>query len=259
MPFDTVKVRKQLDPLQLKYRSPVQTVSRVLQEEGLIALYNGLPSAILRAGTIYAVRLGTFEGTMERVARVMGRKSTDTMDVKLISAFPVTFASMVFGNPFDVVKVRYQKQPLSMWSCDPRLYTNIVFNEGVLGGLYAGFIPNLFRNLCVGSAELVAYYQSKQFLVQWRQKDDTVTHILASCFAGLSAAVLGSPMDVVGTRVMQTEVVRSGVSWPMYAVQMARKEGIQSFYKGFVPNWIRLSSFNMVLWLSFEQIKSFQQ
>lgn len=255
MPFDTVKVRKQLDPLQLKYTSLRHTATRLLQEEGALSLYNGLPSAILRAGTVYSVRLGSFEFTLNALSQKLGL-NTDSVILKFVTAIPVTFLSMVVGNPFDVVKVRYQKQPSNIWSCDPRLYRSIITSEGVLGGLYAGFVPNLVRNLCVGSAEIVAYYQSKDMLIKSGRPDDTVTHVLASSFAGFTAAVLGSPMDVVGTRVMQKDVVASGVWWPRYALNMAREEGLQAFYKGFFPNWVRLSSFNLVLWLSFEHIKS---
>ena len=40
-----------------------------------------------------------------------------------------------------------------------------------------------------------------------------------------------------------------------FCVDMARNEGIASFYKGFIPNFARIGSFNIVLWLTYEKIR----
>ncbi len=39
-------------------------------------------------------------------------------------------------------------------------------------------------------------------------------------------------------------------------MNMLRQEGISAFYKGFVPNFARIGSFNIVLWLGYEQIRA---
>mmetsp|Transcript_999 Transcript_999/g.3269 ORF Transcript_999/g.3269 Transcript_999/m.3269 type:complete len:288 (-) Transcript_999:475-1338(-) len=259
IPIDTVKVRKQLDPMEVKYGGMMHTVRTVMRSEGLLAFYNGLPAGIMRAGCIYAVRLGSFESCLKGLSQRLHVDST-SVGVKILAAVPVTFASMVVGNPFDVLKVRFQRAPTQEWSLDPRVVNSIIRTEGFIGGLYSGFMPNLTRNLIIGSAELVAYFQGKQYLIETRgwRPDDTFTHVMASAFAGLTAAVLGSPMDVVGTRVMQSEAVAEGISWPLYAARMLRTEGVQAFYRGFFPNWARLTSFNLVLWLTFEQIKKME-
>ena len=36
---------------------------------------------------------------------------------------------------------------------------------------------------------------------------------------------------------------------------MAQREGLASFYKGFWPNFLRVGSFNVVMWLSYEWFK----
>ena len=61
-------------------------------------------------------------------------------------------------------------------------------------------------------------------------------------------------MDVVKGRVM-------GASAGVYkgfvdcAVQTASKEGVGAFYKGFLPNFGRLGSWNVVMFLTLEQVK----
>lgn len=253
--LDTAKVKMQLDPLKLKYTDPVSTIRLLVQEEGFAALFAGLPAGIVRAGTIYAIRLGIYEPALQRVSSFIGRDSSK-LDVKIITAMPVTLVSMAAANPFDVLKVRYQKRPHQPhYSIDPRMIRGIIQAEGFWASMYAGFVPNLLRNMTVGSAELVGYFQCKQVLSDAGLKEGLPMHLVSSLFAGACAVAFGSPMDVVATRVMQPDVVKSGVSSFHYTLDMLRREGVQSFYKGVLPNWLRLSGFNVALWLSFEQIK----
>jgi len=39
------------------------------------------------------------------------------------------------------------------------------------------------------------------------------------------------------------------------AVQAFRKEGATAFYKGFWPSFTRLVSWNIVMWITYEQMK----
>lgn len=45
-------------------------------------------------------------------------------------------------------------------------------------------------------------------------------------------------------------------SLPSFCMRMLREEGVSAFYKGFIPNFARIGSFNIVLWLSYEQIRA---
>jgi len=103
----SVVVRKQLDPLQLRYKGSMHTIKTIFAQEGPLAFYNGLAAGCLRAGSIYACRLGTYESALSWVAAVTGCKNTDSISVKLITAMPVTVLSMVVGNPWDVLKVSF--------------------------------------------------------------------------------------------------------------------------------------------------------
>ena len=38
-------------------------------------------------------------------------------------------------------------------------------------------------------------------------------------------------------------------------MDMLRQEGPASFYKGFLMNWVRLTAFNVCLWISYERCK----
>jgi len=259
IPLDTAKVKMQLDPMKAKYTHPVRTIQLVVKEQGPTALFAGLPAGIMRAGTIYATRLGVYENALHAVSQYLARDQSK-LDVKIMTAMPVTVLSMMLANPWDVLKVRYQRVPNQPeFSVSPRMIRGIIRSEGFWAGLYAGFAPNLVRNMVVGSAELVGYFHSKQMLMQHAGlAEGFPLHLASSLMAAASAALLGSPMDVVATRVMQPDVVRSGVSSFAYTMNMLKQEGPLSFYKGFLPNWLRLASFNVVLWITFEQFKKWR-
>ena len=173
--------------------------------------------------------------TKTKAASALGM-GEDEFLVRLLSAVPATMLSVVAGNPWDVLKVRYQrgkavKGTNGLASGDPRTVLALVRREGVFRGLYAGFWPNVFRNSIVGSSEMLAYSQFKRLLVTKAEFDehDATTHLTSALGAGLTAAVLGSPMDVLGTRMMQPEAVESGKGFVRYGMDMLQKEGPASF------------------------------
>ena len=245
--------------------SPVQSVMHIYKNEGLAVLWGGLPAGILRAGLMYSVRLTAYDPMLDRVAKARAgpdpaeqeRAKTSVM-TKLITAIPCTALSVCAANPADVLKVRFQKNPnlYTSSSVSPKTILDIVRREGIIGGLYSGFLPNVGRNCAVGGAELVGYYQSKQVLTSTFGLDDSApAHILASFGAAFSALAIGSPFDVLGTRLMQAEAVAEGKGLLQFTGDMLRSEGIRGFYKGASMNLARLWGFNLVLWVGYEQIQ----
>lgn len=61
-------------------------------------------------------------------------------------------------------------------------------------------------------------------------------------------------MDIVSTRIMIYKERGDNVGMMTLLSTMLREEGVTSFYKGFIPNFVRIGSFNVVLWMSLEQL-----
>jgi solute carrier family 25 (mitochondrial uncoupling protein), member 8/9 len=124
------------------------------------------------------------------------------------------------------------------------------------GGLYSGYVPNLIRNSIISSSELVSYDTSKRQYAHMGVPDGPGLHMMAGLTAGLVATVLGNPMDVVSTRIMVRKSMGHTAGMVQTCKDMVAGEGILSFYQGFVPNFARIGAFNVVLWMSLEQISS---
>lgn len=74
-----------------------------------------------------------------------------------------------------------------------------------------GAIPNVQRAALVNMGDLAAYDYSKQFLIrEFGMADNALVHAAAAFTAGFVAAVMGTPADVLKTRLMNQPVGPDG-------------------------------------------------
>uniref|UniRef100_A0A8D8WL56 Mitochondrial uncoupling protein 4 n=1 Tax=Cacopsylla melanoneura TaxID=428564 RepID=A0A8D8WL56_9HEMI len=171
------------------------------------------------------------------------------------------------SSPADLVKVQIQMEgKRELLGKAPRVrspwdaFRKIVAAGGVRG-LWKGSIPNMQRAALVNLGDLTTYDTAKHFLMTHTSLGDShLTHIMASGMAGLVAATMGTPADVVKTRIMNQPtdkhgrglLYKSSVDCLLLTV---RHEGFLALYKGFLPVWIRMAPWSLTFWLSFEQIR----
>ncbi|TNN88630.1 Mitochondrial uncoupling protein 2 [Liparis tanakae] len=123
----------------------------------------------------------------------------------------------------------------------------------------AGIVTRLMAG-CTTGAMAVAFAQPTdvvkvRFQAQVRLANDNLPcHFTAAFSAGFCTTIVASPVDVVKTRYMNSPdgKYKSSISC---ALTMLRKEGPTSFYKGFMPSFLRLGSWNIVMFVTYEQIK----
>jgi len=182
--------------------------------------------------------------------------------VKIAAGLTTSAIGITVASPTDVVKVRLQAEGrlpegvARRYSGAIDAYKKIVAQEGALG-LWTGYGPNLARNCVVNATELVAYDQAKQTFLKWGAKDTPLLHVACGLTAGLAATLLGSPVDVVKTRVMAaakdgTAAYKGPIECASY---LFRTQGLTAFYAGFIPNFARIGSWNVVTWMTLEQLK----
>ena len=84
-------------------------------------------------------------------------------------------------------------------------------------------------------------------------KDDVPCHLLSSAIAGFTATIIGSPLDVLKTRIMNAKPGQySGV---MDCVVKTFKEGPLTFYHGLQANANRIVSWNVIMFVSLGLIR----
>lgn len=80
------------------------------------------------------------------------------------------------------------------------------------------------------------------------------THLLCAAASGFNAVIVGSPVDVIKTRMMNKAVGQPDGLFGIIAWTM-RNEGPGAFYKGFQANFARLACWNAAMFVTLEQIK----
>ncbi|XP_041864375.1 mitochondrial uncoupling protein 2-like [Melanotaenia boesemani] len=263
-PLDTAKVRLQIQgeaqkvewSNAVKYRGVFGTITTMVRTEGARSLYNGLVAGLQRQMSFASVRIGLYDSMKQFYTR--GTESAGIV-VRLMAGCTTGAMAVAFAQPTDVVKVRFQAQ-IRLADGEKRYngtldaYKTIARDEGVRG-LWKGCLPNITRNAIVNCAELVTYDIIKELILKYDLMTDNLPcHFTAAFGAGFCTTVVASPVDVVKTRFMNsgTGQYSSAVNC---ALTMLRNEGPTAFYKGFMPSFLRLGSWNIVMFVTYEQIK----
>lgn len=264
IPLDTAKVRLQLQKKAIagdlagpKYRGLLGTAATIAKEEGAAALWKGIVPGLHRQCIYGGLRIGLYEPVK---SFYVGENHVGDVPLskKIAAGFTTGALAIAVANPTDLVKVRLQSEG-KLAPGVPRRYTGamdayakIVRQEGV-AALWTGIGPNVARNAIINAAELASYDQVKQSILKLPGfKDDVVTHILSGLGAGFFAVCVGSPVDVVKSRMMGDSAYKNTIDC---FVKTLKNDGPLAFYKGFLPNFARLGSWNVIMFLTLEQVQ----
>ncbi len=260
MPLDVTKTRLQLSRTSQGTRAPglARSLLQVASERGPAGLWSGLSPALLRQATYGSARIGLYEPAKRALASARGRalgaprrqpaapsrpEPSPLVDKLLAGTMSGALASAAF-NPTDRVKVLLQApvQPSAGRPSGRRgavaVAREVVRSEG-FAGLYRGWGPTATRAALVAAAELATYDEFKARLLDWGLEGGaSTTHLAASGLAGLVAAAVSSPADVVKSRVMADPARYPGFASALTTT--LREEGPSALYRGFVPNAVRI-------------------
>lgn len=263
LPIDTAKVRLQLQaspkPGEIpKYKGMVGTMGTIMKEEGAGALWTGLTPGLHRQCLFGGLRIGLYDPVKQLY---VGKDHVGDVPLltKIAAGLTTGGLAICIASPTDLVKVRMQaegklpagtpkKYPTAMGA-----YSTIARQEGV-AALWTGLAPNVARNALINATELATYDQFKQSMIAAGMPDNVVTHISAGLGAGFAAVCVGSPVDVVKSRMMGAKPGEYSNIIDCF-IKTAKNDGILAFYKGFMPNFGRLGSWNVVMFLTLEQVK----
>uniref|UniRef100_A0A8C8RXD7 Uncoupling protein 2 n=1 Tax=Pelusios castaneus TaxID=367368 RepID=A0A8C8RXD7_9SAUR len=262
-PLDTAKVRLQIQgeaksaahTKAAQYKGVFGTITTMVRTEGPKSLYNGLVAGLQRQMSFASVRIGLYDSVKQFYTKGSEHAGIGS---RLLAGCTTGAMAVAVAQPTDVVKVRFQAQARQdggrRYHGTIHAYKTIAKEEG-LKGLWKGTSPNVARNAIVNCTELVTYDLIKDTLLKCSLMTDNLPCHFTSAFgAGFCTTVIASPVDVVKTRYMNSAPGQYG-SAVHCAFTMLRKEGPQAFYKGFMPSFLRLGSWNVVMFVTYEQLK----
>ncbi|CAD6198025.1 unnamed protein product [Caenorhabditis auriculariae] len=260
-PLDITKTRLQIAKNKFTRGGMIQVTYDIIRKEGAMALWTGVAPAITRHYIYTGIRMGAYEWIRGLTFHPEKEKSFPIWKSMLSGAGSGLVAQFA-ASPTDLVKVqmqmeglrRLQNQPLrytGAWNCFVSLYRT----QGFFG-LWIGWLPNCQRAALLNMADIATYDNTKHALIdEVGLKDNWITHAIASACAGLAAAIVSLPSDVVKTRMM--DQIRHELDAKMMKtknthvdlyngvvdcyMKIIRNEGFFSLYKGFLPSYIRMA------------------
>ncbi|XP_055300961.1 mitochondrial uncoupling protein 4 [Sitodiplosis mosellana] len=251
---------------KVQYRGMVATVCGIVREEGAMKLWQGVTPALYRHVVYSGVRIAIYD-RMRKTLDVSEDHSGLPLWEAAICGVTAGGLAQWMASPADLVKVHVQMEgKRRLMGLKPRVHGSSdalkqILKRGGVKALWKGSIPNVYRAALVNLGDLTTYDFAKRNIMNKTKLPDCHTvHIMASICAGLVAATMGTPMDVVKTRIMNqpTDEKGRGILYKNSLDcfrQTINKEGFFALYKGFLPVWIRMAPWSLTFWLSFESIR----
>ncbi|KAF2003900.1 mitochondrial carrier [Amniculicola lignicola CBS 123094] len=239
-PIDLVKTRMQNQRSgavgQMLYKNSLDCARKVIKNEGFKGLYSGVLPQLVGVAPEKAIKL-----TVNDLVR---GKFTDKatgniwLGYELLAGGTAGACQVVFTNPLEIVKIRLQVQGELVKSVEgtpKRSAMWIIRNLGLLG-LYKGASACLLRDVPFSAIYFPTYSHLKRdFFGESPTKSLGVLQMLtAGAIAGMPAAYLTTPCDVIKTR-LQVEARKGEATYTGLrhaAKTIWAEEGFKAFFKG---------------------------
>uniref|UniRef100_A0A8C4NMD1 Solute carrier family 25 member 32 n=1 Tax=Eptatretus burgeri TaxID=7764 RepID=A0A8C4NMD1_EPTBU len=260
-PLDLVKIRFAVsDGLSSrpKYRGLVHCMGSIWRQQGLRGLYQGVAPNVCGSGASWGLYFFFYQAI--KAYKQEGRSEPLGPTQHMISAAEAGAATLSFTNPIWVTKTRLVLQYENV-ECQRRYHgmfdalTKIYKHEGIRG-LYKGFVPGLFGT-SHGALQFMAYEELKKRYNEHLLRP-TTTHLSTHEYLSMAAlsktfAVASTyPYQVVRARLQDQHTSYAGV-WDVMKCTW-RNEGLRGFYKGMVPNILRVTPACCITFVVYEQM-----
>ncbi|EEH16181.1 hypothetical protein PABG_06268 [Paracoccidioides brasiliensis Pb03] len=238
-PIDLVKTRMQNQRSarvgEKLYRNSLDCARKVIRNEGILGLYSGVIPQLIGVAPEKAIKL-----TVNDLVRGSATDKTGKVALpwEIFAGGMAGGCQVVFTNPLEIVKIRLQVQgeiAKSVEGAPRRSAMWIVKNLGLMG-LYKGASACLLRDVPFSAIYFPTYAHLKSdFFGESPTKKLSVLHLLtAGAIAGMPAAYLTTPCDVIKTR-LQVEARKGETKYTSLshcASTIMKEEGFRAFFKG---------------------------
>ncbi|KAI1503587.1 calcium-binding mitochondrial carrier protein Aralar1 [Biscogniauxia marginata] len=239
-PIDLVKTRLQnqrgADPGQRLYKNSVDCFRKVVTNEGFRGLYSGVLPQLVGVAPEKAIKLTVND--LVRGAFTDKKTGHIYWGYEVLAGGTAGACQVVFTNPLEIVKIRLQVQgevAKATEGAKKRSAMWIVKNLG-LAGLYKGASACLLRDVPFSAIYFPTYSHLKKDLFgESPTKKLGIFQLLsAGAIAGMPAAYLTTPCDVIKTR-LQVEARKGDTNYTGLrhaAETIMKEEGFRAFFKG---------------------------
>ncbi|MCJ1313746.1 mitochondrial aspartate-glutamate transporter agc1 [Agyrium rufum] len=237
-PIDLVKTRMQNQRGarvgQVLYTNSLDCAKKVIKNEGFKGLYSGVVPQLIGVAPEKAIKLTVNDLVRAHFSEENGKIR---LPHEILAGGSAGACQVVFTNPLEIVKIRLQVQGEVAKTADiPRRSAMWIVKNLGLVGLYKGASACLLRDVPFSAIYFPTYNHLKRDLYGESQtkKLGVVQLLTAGAIAGMPAAYLTTPCDVIKTR-LQVEARKGETKYTSLrhcATTVWREEGFRAFFKG---------------------------
>lgn len=261
-PIDLVKTRMQnqrkVAAAEVLYKNSWDCFGKVIRNEGFTGLYRGLVPQLVGVAPEKAIKL-TMNDLMRSILK--NPDGSISLPAECISGGVAGGSQVIFTNPLEIVKIRLQVQgEMALVAGTPRVGAWAIVKELGITGLYKGASACLLRDIPFSAIYFSAYSNLKRRLFHEGidgKKLSPFELLAAGSMAGIPAAYLATPADVIKTRLQVVaragQQTYSGIGDAFSKI--LKEEGATAFFKGGIARVLRSSPQFGVTLLSYELIQ----
>ncbi|KAJ2316812.1 hypothetical protein IWW52_003447 [Coemansia sp. RSA 2704] len=243
-PFDTVKIRCQIEGGHGRFRGPLDCLASTVRNEGARALYKGASIPLVGWAAMDAVQLGSLSNY--RLLLQGGDKTRQLSHLQhALAGLGAGWTVALVASPVEIIKMRLQMQYASGAARQfrgPRdVARHLMRTYGALGlwhGLPATLAQRSFFFFLWGSYDVYSQWLRSLRMPSGSAPPEKLVNFLAGGMAANTFWTLCYPVDVVKNRYM-TQLDPSAIPFRRMFAHVLRTEGVPGFFRGFVPSFIR--------------------
>lgn len=264
-PLDLIKIRFQVSDGSGRapvYGGLLKGFRSIINKNGWTGLYQGAAPNVVGSGSAWGLY---FFGYNFLKAWMQGDSDIPLgAEQHLLAGAVAGVCTLSVTNPIWVVKTRmclqYDKgtvghtpQYRGMLDCLSKIWKH----EGI-PGLYKGFVPGLF-GVSHGALQFMAYEElkkgySRYFGTPINKKLGTFEYLCMASLSKIFAVVTTYPYQVVRSRLQNHHTIGMYKGSMDILQRIWRFEGARGFYKGLVPNILRVTPACAITFLVYENV-----
>jgi solute carrier family 25 phosphate transporter 23/24/25/41 len=259
-PVDRIKILMQTAFVRgqsHKYGSMAQTAAAIIREDGIGGLWRGNLTNCIRVAPHAAVQFVSYDKI--KLSLIGSSDGKLSVPQRLLAGSLSGIAAATVTQPLDVVRIRLQTDPDVKGKLTTAIRT--MWSEGGVRPFYKGWTPAMLSLAPFIAVNFAAF----DTLKSWWYGDGKCTKdelkarnplvvLSLGALSGIIAQTICYPLDTVRRRMQLKGVIYPNTA--MAFITIARVEGLGGFYRGMLPNALKVMPNNAIRFAVYETLKN---
>ena len=276
VPLDVIKTKIQLDS-SLKGKNTFEVFVKILSLEGPRALLQGFVATAMGYGLQGTCKFGFYEYFKEKAFKAYNKynieiNSTNKLLALLVSSSLAEVVASWALCPLEATRIYMICNPdvakKGLFSC-----MKLITKQDGIGGLFKGIWMILLKQVPYTCCKLAGYDIIHHNLLKFKERivlnqyddsddikvqDDFIIQISSGAMAGVLAAIISQPADVLLSRVCGRNPNSAEcliINGPLGLIDVMKDIGLKGLYAGLQPRAVMVGLMTSVQFLIYERMK----